>query len=88
MSIVIIHGPKASGKTTNAEQFKRLYKCKRIIDGWGDFGVNRVLRDGDMVLTNMEPPFDGVVIPHSAVVVDIETAKRAIGWIKKQEKTK
>jgi len=79
MSIVIVHGPKASGKTRNAARLKKHYKCKRIIDGWGDFGLLQVLRDGDLVLTNMEPPFEGATLPRGALVVDIEKAKRAIG---------
>ena len=55
MKIVIIHGDKATGKTRNAETFNRLYRCRRIIDDWFP---GQKLRDGDLALTNIEPPFN------------------------------
>jgi nicotinamide riboside kinase len=72
MNIVIIHGPKASGKTTNAELLKRHYGCRRIVDEWGESGRFSKLRDGDLALTTMEPPFN----VHGAIVRDIHTAVR------------
>lgn len=77
MSIVIVHGPKASGKTTNAERLRKHFKCKRIVDGWDGYShsTRPRLKDGDLALTCDEPPFS---VP-GAKVVDIETAKLAIG---------
>ncbi len=71
MSIVIVHGPKASGKTRRAEELMRHYGCKRIIDEWDG---RAPLRDGDLALTNMEPQF----FVDDARVVSIATAKLAI----------
>lgn len=74
MSIVIIYGPPASGKTTNGKKFMKHYGCSRVIE-WDEWRRGRALKDGDLALTNMEPPFS---VP-GARAVDIETAKRAIG---------
>lgn len=71
MSIVIIHGPMASGKTRRATQLLRHYKCKRIVDCWDG---RQALMDGDLALTNMEPPFN----VYGARAVNIYDAKVAI----------
>lgn len=76
MSIVIVYGPMASGKTTNKNRLKQHYKCNRIVDDWDDTGMDfRKLKDGDLVLTTSYPPFS---VP-SAVSVEIKTALRAMG---------
>ncbi len=75
MSIVIIYGPKASGKTTNAERMKRHYGCRRIVDGWDAFEDIPKLRDGDLALALDEP----TVSIHGAIVIDIATALKKIG---------
>jgi len=74
MGIVIIYGPPGSGKTTNGKKFMKHYKCTRVIE-WDERKRGRALKDGDLALTNLEPPFS---VP-GARAVDIETAKRAIG---------
>lgn len=68
MAIVIIHGPQASGKTRHKEALKQHFKCSRIIDGWDG---RRTLYDGDLALTNEEPPFN---CP-DAQIIDIVCAK-------------
>jgi hypothetical protein len=54
MKVVIVHGTKGCGKTLNAEKFKQAYKCKRVVDDWHE---EMTLKDGDLVLTNLAPPF-------------------------------
>lgn len=71
MAIVIIHGDMRTGKTRRGNLFLRHYKCKRIVDGWD--GISK-LNDGDLGLTNQEPPFNIA----GAKVVDIATAKHEI----------
>ncbi len=68
--IVIVHEPRASGKTLHGEQLRKYYGYDRIVDGWDG---QEPLVDGDMALTNAEPPFN---VP-GAKVVGIETAKLA-----------
>jgi hypothetical protein len=53
MSVTIIHGPRACGKTHNAELFRRKYGHREIIDGWD--GRSK-LPDDALVLTNVLPP--------------------------------
>jgi SpoVK/Ycf46/Vps4 family AAA+-type ATPase len=74
MSIVIVHGPQGTGKTTHAEALRQHYKCSRIVDGWCEES-RAALRQGDLALTNQSPPFD----VSGATVVDIETAKHEAG---------
>lgn len=71
MSIVILHGAPATGKTRRSEQFKRHYGCSRIVDGWDG---RAKLKDGDLAITNETPPFN---VP-GAKVVDVVTAKAAV----------
>lgn len=82
--ITVIYGPQASGKTRNAEAFKRHYRCRRIVDdafrvirngirnGAGDVK----LRSGDLVLTNDKATAEKLA-ERGAVVVDIHTALAA-----------
>ena len=71
MSIVIVYGDKASGKTRLSADLMRYYGCTRIVDGWNG---SSSLKDGDLALTTEYPPFS---IP-GAHAVDIQSAKRAL----------
>lgn len=71
MSIVILHGPQATGKTRRGEQLKRHYGCHNIIDEWDG---RAKLKDGDLAITNEAPPFN---VP-GAKVVDVAKAKAAV----------
>lgn len=62
MKTVIVHGPMASGKTRHAEQLRRLFGCKRVVDNWN--GRDQ-LRAGDLALTIESPPFK---VPGAEVV--------------------
>jgi len=54
MAIIIIHGPEACGKTRNSAKLRAHYKSHRVRDDWHP-GI--ALREGDLALTNFEPPF-------------------------------
>lgn len=71
MSIVIVHGAQSSGKTRRGPQLMKHYGCQRIVDDWDG---RAPLNDGDLALTNTEPPFSIA----GARVVDIVSAKLAI----------
>jgi hypothetical protein len=71
MNIVIVHGGQASGKTRNGQKLIQHYGCKRIVDDWDG---KSPLKQGDLALTHMPPPFSVT----GARVVDIVTAKSAI----------
>jgi predicted kinase len=79
-TIVIVHGPMASGKTRNASALKRHFGCLRIVEAESRQGMHTKLQPGDLVLTNAEPPFDVA----NAKVVGIREALRALnlGWLK------
>jgi hypothetical protein len=64
MAIVIIYGPKWSGKTRYAEQFMRHFNCKRLVDEWCAADIKP--KDGDLVLTIEEPPaeIEGATVFH------------------------
>ena len=49
MAAIIIYGPRASGKTRNADKFLKHYNKKRIVDDWDG---STSLNDDDLVLTN------------------------------------
>ncbi|PHR91070.1 MAG: hypothetical protein COA69_13540 [Robiginitomaculum sp.] len=49
MSITIIIGPMACGKTHHKEALKKHFKAKRIVD---DFDGRQVLKDGDLALAH------------------------------------
>jgi ABC-type branched-subunit amino acid transport system ATPase component len=52
MSIRAIIGPKACGKTTNANLLKKHYKAKRIVE---EDDLHRTdLKDGDLILTTTQ----------------------------------
>jgi len=53
MSITIIVGPMACGKTHNKEALKRAYGAKRIVDGFDAFRGK--LRNGDIALCSEIP---------------------------------
>lgn len=53
--IIFISGPRACGKTYNAERLKEMFMCHRIVDDWD--GVTP-LKPGDLVLTNLKPKFE------------------------------
>ena len=55
MSIVIIYGEPATGKTRHAIALKNYYGCKTITDGWDG---SSFLRDETLALTNKQPPFN------------------------------
>lgn len=81
--IVIIYGPKASGKTVNAEALREHFGCKRIVEDWAGKGDWRSLKAGDLVNTNLitdareaSKHFVGVV-PHG-VGVEIYDIGRAL----------
>lgn len=56
MALVIIYGPQGSGKTKHAEALKQHFGCTRIVE-WDERPQGQALRDGDLALTNLEPPF-------------------------------
>lgn len=56
MAIVVIHGPKCTGKTFHAEALRKHYGCIRISDDYIDGASGpRPVRDGDLVLTTLTP---------------------------------
>lgn len=71
MSIVIVYGDQASGKTRLSAELMRYYDCTRIVDDWDG---SSSLKNGDLALTTEYPPFP---IP-GAHVVDIQSAKQAL----------
>lgn len=72
MSIVIIHGRKASSKTRNPQQLLKHYGCKRIVSAWRP---GKRLQHGELALTIYSPAFG----PAGAVWIDADQASRAIG---------
>lgn len=56
MPLVIIYGPQGTGKNLHAEALKKHFGCQRIVE-WDDVKQGPALRDGDLALTNLEPPF-------------------------------
>ena len=56
MPLVIIYGPQGTGKGLHAEALKKHFGCQRIVE-WDNPKRSEMLRDGDLALTNLEPPF-------------------------------
>lgn len=77
MTVIVIHGPMASGKTRNAERFRSHYGRTRIVDGWVA-DDERELRPGDLVLTYEHPDEIRRSI-RNARLISIEEASQAIG---------
>ena len=71
MSIVIVYGSQNIGKSRRGDQLMKHYGCKRLVDEWDG---RQKLRDGDLAITNMMPPFSVA----GARIVDFITAKSAI----------
>jgi len=71
MSIVIIYGAAGAGKSRRSEMYKDHFGCKRVVDGWD--GLSK-LRDGDLAITNVSPPFN---VP-DAKLVHVVKAKSAV----------
>lgn len=69
--IVILYGPMASGKTRRGAEFLRHFGCKKLVDPWDG---NSRLHDGDLALTNEQPPFK----VKGAKIVSIVEAKSAV----------
>lgn len=65
--VVIVHGPRGSGKTRNAEALRELVGADRVVDDWDG---RSALLDGDLALTHCEL-FHG---RRGVRVVSIETA--------------
>lgn len=81
--ITIIHGPMASGKTFHKQAFAKHYGCSHVVDCW-DPSLHEVPEDGRLVLTyafpeNIKRAIQKDAPPSQVRVVDIETARRAIG---------
>lgn len=66
-SIVIVYGPMASGKTSNAGRLLNYFGCTRLVDDWNG---RTPLQAGDLALTTLEPPFR----VKAAHVFDVHTA--------------
>jgi hypothetical protein len=75
MSITVIYGGPATGKTRYKDELARAYGARRIRDGWCPFDPWKP-RDGDLLLTNVSPPYVSLP-PHTAVA--IAAALRNIG---------
>lgn len=82
MTITVIYGPPASGKTVNADNLQQHYGCQRVIDDWRTYRGKPVQkvepRDGDLVLTTELVP---EILKHfpRANIISIETALASIG---------
>lgn len=69
MTIIIICGPQASGKTRRSSQLLAHFGCKRIVDDWT--GDPTDLKDGDIALTSNAY----FIVPDGAEVIHIDAAK-------------
>jgi len=52
---VIVYGPAACGKTTNAKKLANKYGCRNILDGWDGRGS---VPAESLVLTVEHPPYE------------------------------
>lgn len=83
MTITIIHGPPASGKTFHRTAFMKKFGCVRYVDNWLP-DQHELPDDGRLVLTFAGPEQIARAIrldrPSADVrVIDIQTARRLIG---------
>jgi adenylate kinase family enzyme len=82
MTITVIYGPSASGKTVNADRLQQHYGCQRVIDDWWVHRGKSVRkvdpRDGDLVLTSEDVP---EILKHfpRANIVSIASALASVG---------
>lgn len=72
--ITIVYGPMGCGKTRNADQLRRFFAARRIVDGWPNLEDNQ-LRQGDLALTYLDPPYD----VRGARCVSFDRAMRMMG---------
>lgn len=93
MTIIVIHGPQATGKTRYKQAFAKHYGCKAIVDNW--FAREHEFpEDGRLVLTTSDPEeiarefaddkgHRWLRNPHAPEpelrIIDITTARSAIG---------
>lgn len=89
MTIVVIHGPAATGKTHFAERFAQHYACTNIVDDFELLDARSPFpRNWSLLLTSCSPatieewqrraqphPFDRQTL----LFIDISTAGQAIG---------
>jgi hypothetical protein len=76
--ITVIYGPPASGKTTNAEAFMSKFGCDRVLDRRPDYVLLPQVRDGDLLLTQLDPEAIREHLP-SARILEVGHAKRLCG---------
>ncbi|MDH5612237.1 MAG: hypothetical protein OEY66_07265 [Gammaproteobacteria bacterium] len=69
MSIVIIYGKQASGKTADAKQLQKFYGCKSVVDEWDG---SSFIPDEGLAITSCMPPFNinGAAVIHITVAID------------------
>mgnify|MGYP003640550361 CR=1 FL=1 len=94
MTIIVIHGPMATGKTHHKEAFAKHYGCTAIVDNWF-VRDHEFPEDGRLVLTTSHPAEIAVQFAEDEVfrllkspdgapepelrIIDITTARSAIG---------
>lgn len=78
MTVTVIYGAPATGKTTNAQRLRQHYCCSRVVDSWEPRRGHQRPRSGDLVLTTAGPDEIRQNIP-GARVIWIAEALRAIG---------
>jgi hypothetical protein len=74
--IVIVHGPIASGKSSNARRLLQHFQCTRLVDCWDG---RKKLQPGDLALTNMEPPYSVTAAPIGTQMIGIAEALMRLG---------
>lgn len=67
MTIHVVTGPPATGKTLNKHLIQRFTKTNRIIDGWYPEYPGRKPRDGDLVLTNFGEDVVRAAFPNASI---------------------
>jgi hypothetical protein len=78
MSITVIYGAPATGKTTYAQRLSQHYCCSRIVDSWEPRQGGQRPCSGDLVLTTAGPDEIRQHLP-GARLIWIPVALRAIG---------